>query len=69
MITLPSWVRSGRSKSIGSFSRSERDFTDVEREKLFADFQSLHRLTLRGPEADPEFGETLLNLSILHTHA
>lgn len=57
------------SKSIGAFSRSDKDFTEEEREKLFADFQSLHLLTLQGPEAEPEFGEMLLDLSILYTHA
>ncbi len=56
------------SKSIGAFSRSDRDFTDSEREQLFADFQSLHRLTRQGPEAEPEFGEMLLELSIQYTH-
>ncbi|MCQ0091753.1 transcriptional regulator [Roseovarius sp. M141] len=56
------------SKSIGAFSRSDRDFTDDEREQIFADFQSLHRLTLQGPESEPEFGEMLLDLSIRHTH-
>lgn len=58
----------GGSKSIGAFARSDRDFTDEEREQLFTDFQSLHRLTLQGPEAEPEFGEMLLDLSIRHTH-
>ncbi len=57
------------SKSIGAFSRSDKDFNDGERDQLFADFLSLHRLTLQGPEAEPEFGEMLLDLSIRHTHA
>lgn len=57
------------SKSIGAFSRVERNFTDGEREQIFADFQSLHRLTLQGPETEPEFGDMLLDLSIQHTHA
>ncbi|QDY71144.1 autoinducer binding domain-containing protein [Qingshengfaniella alkalisoli] len=56
------------SKSIVAFSRSDKDFTDREREQLFADFLSLHRLTLQGPEIEPEFGEMLLDLSIRHTH-
>lgn len=57
------------SKSIGAFSRSDRNFTDDERELIFADFQSLHLLALQGPETEPEFGEMLLDLSIRHTHA
>lgn len=57
------------SKSIGAFSRSDKEFSDSEREQLFADFQSLHLLTLQGPETEPEFGEMLLDLSIKHTHA
>lgn len=56
------------SKSLGAFSRSDRNFTGDECEQLFADFQDLHRLTLQGPEAEPEFGEVLLDLSIKHTH-
>jgi len=58
----------GGSKSIGAFSRSDRDFTGMERDEIFADFQTLHRLTLQGPEAEPEFGAMLLDLSIRHTH-
>lgn len=56
-------------KSIGAFSRSDRDFTDEERKQLFADFQSLHHLTLQGPETEPDFGEMLLELSIRYAHA
>ncbi|WP_108485108.1 autoinducer binding domain-containing protein [Oceaniglobus ichthyenteri] len=56
------------SKSIGAFSRSDRDFTQAEREQIFADFQSLHVLTLQGPETEPDFGEMLVDLSIWHTH-
>ncbi|WP_116600148.1 autoinducer binding domain-containing protein [Primorskyibacter marinus] len=57
------------SKSIGAFSRSDKDFSDGERKEIFADFKSLHHLTLQGPAAEPEFGEMLLDLSIRHTHA
>lgn len=56
------------SKSIGAFSRSDRDFTSAEREQIFTDFQSLHLLTLQGPETEPEFGEMLVDLTIQHTH-
>lgn len=58
----------GGSKSMGAFSRSDRDFTVSEREQLFNDFQRLHLLTLQGPETDPDFGEMLLELSIFYTH-
>lgn len=54
-------------KSIGAFSRSDREFSDDERKHLFTSFKSLHLLTFQGPEIEPEFGEMLLELSIQHT--
>lgn len=54
-------------KSIGAFSRSDTNFSDSEREQIFRDFLSLHRLTFQGPEVEPEFGEMLLELSIRQT--
>lgn len=56
------------SKSIGAFARGDSDFTDAERKAIFADFSTLHLLTLQGPETEPEFGNMLRELSVRHTH-
>ncbi len=55
-------------RSIGSFARSDRDFTDAEAEELHAAFAELHDGTEDQAQLSPETVQQLRNMSIMVTH-
>ncbi|MEJ6402337.1 autoinducer binding domain-containing protein [Yoonia sp. 2307UL14-13] len=55
-------------RSIGSFARGDRDFTDAEVEKIHVAFNLLHDGTEDQAQLDPETIQQLRNMSIMVTH-
>ncbi len=61
-------IDSGESKSITSFARGDRDFTNVEIDKISGIVQELHDYTANIEKISPEEVEQLKNLSVDFTH-
>lgn len=57
----------GGSKSMASFSRSDREVSDIEIAGLKADLKTLHGLTMGVVEFDPDMHKTLKQMSIYFT--
>lgn len=56
------------SQSLGSFARSDRQFTDEEKAELIEIVTELHDLTNNLEALSPETADALKELSILYTH-
>ena len=55
-------------KSIGAFSRRDAEFSQDDKVEIQEVFETIHRLTHRGIEIDPEFDQMLTALSVNLTH-
>lgn len=55
-------------RSIGSFARGDRDFTDEEVQRISSAFDELHDGTENQAQLSPETVQQLKNMSIMVTH-
>lgn len=56
------------SRSIGSFARADRDFTDAERAMFLEKLEMLHRATTDMKTLSPETAAALRTMSVQFTH-
>ncbi|MDG1376566.1 MAG: autoinducer binding domain-containing protein [Yoonia sp.] len=61
-------VEDGPHRSIGSFSRTDREFTDAESALLVAEMAKLHQLTADLKTLSPETAAQLRMMSVQFTH-
>lgn len=61
-------TQSNDSRSIGSFSRADRDFTSTEREMFMERLEMLHRATADMKTLSPETAAALRTMSVQFTH-
>ena len=59
----------GGSKSVASFARQDRDFSDAEQTRLSGMLDALHAMTKPTGDAPGEFEAALKRLSVLSTHS